>query len=318
MSRAPFQVLVLPYRIGRNGALEYALLRRSDLDVWQGIAGGGEDDETPDAAARREATEEAGLPIDAPLLPLDATGSIPAHHFAAATEWGASVVSIPEYAFGIDAGASVISLSDEHGELAWLGFTDALERFEWESNRAALRELHRRLTTMDAPMIRYATSRDAASIAALGMQVWLHTYATEGISPIIAEYILEEFTAAKIASLIDDPGMSILVAGIDRNMVGYVLVHHDSTCDAADSTTEIATLYVQEHFVRRGIGTELLHAAQTEARRRTGSRRVWLTANVRNTNALRFYEREGFRYVGTEYFELGAERHENHVLEGPE
>src|SRR5215216_3724181 len=62
MARAPFQVLVLPFRIVDTSTFEYALFKRSDEPYWQGIAGGGEDAETPLAAARREAFEEAQIP----------------------------------------------------------------------------------------------------------------------------------------------------------------------------------------------------------------------------------------------------------------
>ena len=51
MSRAPFNVHVIPFRT-LHGSYEYAVLKRSDGDIWQGIAGGGEDDEP--VAARYE------------------------------------------------------------------------------------------------------------------------------------------------------------------------------------------------------------------------------------------------------------------------
>ena len=44
MARAPFQILVYPYRKFENGQIEYALMKRSDEGYWQAIAGGGEDD----------------------------------------------------------------------------------------------------------------------------------------------------------------------------------------------------------------------------------------------------------------------------------
>jgi len=78
--RAPFQVLVLPFR-HREGRLEFAIFRRADDGSWQGIAGGGEDGESPVEAARREAAEEAAIPMSAPLYRLRATGRIPAAGF---------------------------------------------------------------------------------------------------------------------------------------------------------------------------------------------------------------------------------------------
>ena len=62
MARAPFEVLVYPYRGLPDGRFVYALFRRADAGFWQGIAGGGEDGETPLEAVRREAYEEAGIP----------------------------------------------------------------------------------------------------------------------------------------------------------------------------------------------------------------------------------------------------------------
>ena len=64
MARAPFQVLVYPYRKIDDNEYEYALLKRSDAGWWQAIAGGGEDDETPIETAKREAYEEAGILTD--------------------------------------------------------------------------------------------------------------------------------------------------------------------------------------------------------------------------------------------------------------
>lgn len=147
MARAPFQVLVFPFRPTNDG-FEYAVLRRADGDglVWQAISGGGEDDETPLAAARREMAEEGAIPSDAELIVLDSQASIPAHGFAASALWGPDVAVIPEHAFGVrlEPGGDIV-LSDEHHEHKWLPYEEACERLTWPSNREALSELHTRL-----------------------------------------------------------------------------------------------------------------------------------------------------------------------------
>jgi hypothetical protein len=43
-------------------------------------------------------------------------------------------------------------------------------------------------------LIRQGQHRDAVNLSALAIQVWLHTYATEGISSLISHYVLSEFT----------------------------------------------------------------------------------------------------------------------------
>jgi dihydroneopterin triphosphate diphosphatase len=118
MCREAFQVLVIAYRIEANGQPRYLIFKRSDLDVWQWIAGGGEDDEKPEQTARREAREEAGIPEDSPLIQLDSVASIPAIHFADHHLWETDVYVIPEYSFGLEVKNEEVRLSGEHSESA--------------------------------------------------------------------------------------------------------------------------------------------------------------------------------------------------------
>ncbi len=143
MPRAPFQVLVLPYR--RMAALEFAVLRRSDDSCWQGIAGGGEDDETPLEAARREAEEEAGISSACPILPLSATCTIPVTFFQDDGTWDPALYVIPEHCFGVDCTGHVLTLSREHDTAEWLPYAEAHARFTYDSGRTALWELNQRL-----------------------------------------------------------------------------------------------------------------------------------------------------------------------------
>ena len=141
MSRAPFQVLVLPYRRRQDGVIEYAVFRRADRGAWQGIAGGGEDLESPEAAAAREAFEEAGIPPSRLCTRLASVGAIPVEHFVEREAWSPALRTIPEYCFGVDVADHTIRLSPEHSAFRWLEFGQACALLEWESNRVALREL---------------------------------------------------------------------------------------------------------------------------------------------------------------------------------
>lgn len=61
MARARYQVLVIPYCI-QDGNVQFCLFRRSDMGIWQFIAGGGEEDDISIIeSAKREAFEEAGF-----------------------------------------------------------------------------------------------------------------------------------------------------------------------------------------------------------------------------------------------------------------
>jgi dATP pyrophosphohydrolase len=142
--RAPFQVLVLPYRQVTEG-LEYALFRRADAAYWQGVAGGGEAGESPLRAAWRETTEEAGLTGDLDFVALDARATVPVVLVTGEFTWGPKVLVIPEFAFGVRAVENRFTLSDEHTEYEWFTFDGATKAARWDSNRTALWELDHRL-----------------------------------------------------------------------------------------------------------------------------------------------------------------------------
>lgn len=144
MPRAPFQVLVLPYRRTPN-ALEFAVLRRRDNSCWQGIAGGGEDDEAPLEAAKREAWEEAGIAGGCEFTPLQASSTVPVTFFQDSGAWDPALYVVPEHSFGVDCTDRALVLSDEHDAVEWLPYAEASARFTYDSNQTALWELNQRL-----------------------------------------------------------------------------------------------------------------------------------------------------------------------------
>ncbi len=165
--------------------------------------------------------------------------------------------------------------------------------------------------------IRSGRPEDDRLLSVLATQVWLHTYATEGIDETIARYVLSELTAEKYRRLLGDPATRVLVAERGGSLVGFCVVKFGVKCPAtgARSAAELQTLYVQEHFIGQGIGARLLDSAEATSREQAEPA-LWLAVYARNRRAIDFYAHRGYTRVGTSYFILGDERHENHVLIG--
>lgn len=146
MARARYQVLVIPYCI-TDGQVRFCVFRRTDLDIWQFIAGGGEDEDASIIeSARREAFEEAGIPVTCSYSPLDTCCSIPADCFRDAEAlWGQDCLVVPEYAFAVRVENTSLQLSREHTEYEWAAYARAHAMLQYDSNRTALWELNRRL-----------------------------------------------------------------------------------------------------------------------------------------------------------------------------
>ncbi len=139
--RAPFQILAIPYKITNNTPL-YCIFHRADLRQWQFIAGGGENEETPLEAAKREAFEESGVK-SGNWKKLKSLSYLPATviHEKHRKNWDADTYVIPEYTFGFECTENV-SLSSEHTEYIWTTYEEAVKKLKWDSNRTALYELN--------------------------------------------------------------------------------------------------------------------------------------------------------------------------------
>ena len=141
--RAPFQILAIPYKL--EPILQYCVLHRSDIDQYQFVAGGGEDDEKPIEAAAREIYEETSVKA-VNIMPLTSMAYIPANVISKKHRdlWPHDTIVIPEYTFGFECD-SEIALSSEHTGLEWLTYDEAISRLTWDSNKTALYELNYRL-----------------------------------------------------------------------------------------------------------------------------------------------------------------------------
>ena len=163
--------------------------------------------------------------------------------------------------------------------------------------------------------IRPATSSDANCLAVLATQVWLDTYATEGVREAIALEVLSSFSKETIRTHLSKPDVTFMLAEIECHLVGFsqwtLGTEHELVPGA--NQAELDRLYVQERFTRRGIGTLLL-AASERAAKTQGADVLWLTPWARNERALGFYAKRGYSDLGSTVFRMGAEVHENRVL----
>ena len=144
MSRAPYQVLIIPY-IKLDNTIRYCVFERKH-PMFQFIAGGGEDEEAPIEAAKRECFEEAKIQSDN-FIKLTSLSHIPTCIFSEIQQetWGEEIFVIPEYTFAVELKSTDIVLSEEHIGYKWVTYEEALLLLKWDSNKTALYELDCRI-----------------------------------------------------------------------------------------------------------------------------------------------------------------------------
>ena len=164
-------------------------------------------------------------------------------------------------------------------------------------------------------VIRFATIDDALCLAVLGMQVFLDTYATEGVRPQLAREVLSLFSVESFVEVLSQANTRVVVAERRGHLVGFAQV----TFDVAQQLVprgkqgELFRLYVQEPFTGQGLGTRLLHAAENAAAAR-GTNVLWLTPWVHTRRALAFYAARGYADFGETWYRFEGKEHKNRVL----
>jgi diamine N-acetyltransferase len=171
----------------------------------------------------------------------------------------------------------------------------------------------------DVPVtLRAATPDDALCIGVLATQVFLDTYATEGIRPAIAREALATMAPAVFALLLADPALRFMLAERRDHVIGFVQWKPDEphAMVTARRPAELQRLYVQERFASTGVGTRLLRAAESDAAK-GGADRMWLTAWSGNDRARGFYLRRGYVDAGTTSYSFEGETFENRLFVRP-
>lgn len=143
--RLPKQVLIIPYRM-TNQKIEYCILKRKNMQIWQWVAGGVEDfDKDIMCAAKREMNEEIGISEDIDIVELECFTKIPVVNIVKEFRWGENVFYADEYSFAANISDKPIKISEEHSEYKWVSYDEARNLLKYDSNKSALWELNEKI-----------------------------------------------------------------------------------------------------------------------------------------------------------------------------
>lgn len=163
--------------------------------------------------------------------------------------------------------------------------------------------------------IRKANLSDALNLTVLKQQVWISTYAVDGIREEFSKYVSETFTPDSTTRIIENPNNIVLVAEKDNHLIGCTEINLLSLCpeQTYKNSPEVTVLYVLERFQGIGLGKELLNKCIDELGS-LGYKSVWLTVYHQNLKAIKFYERNRFVNVGRTDFEMGGNKYPNEIM----
>lgn len=169
--------------------------------------------------------------------------------------------------------------------------------------------------------IRKATADDAGRLAALAAVTFPLACPPSASPEDIAAHLANTLSEGHFQGYLADPDVTVLVIDDDGSLRGYSLLVNRPARDPdvvaalkLVPSVELSKCYVHPEHHGLGAAAELMHAS-LQAAAAAGGAGVWLGVNSQNARAIRFYEKSGFRKVGSKSFRLGTTVEHDFVLE---
>lgn len=162
--------------------------------------------------------------------------------------------------------------------------------------------------------IRKATREDVLNLSVLKKQVFISTYALNGINKDFSSHITKAFSENEILNNIEDPEKIVLLAEKHGFLIGCAEIGINSTCkETNNSSPELMVLYVFEHVKGQGVGYSLITDSERIAKEMKFPG-LWLTVYHKNNEAIKFYLRQSYRDIGKWDFEMEGKSYENRIM----
>ncbi len=165
--------------------------------------------------------------------------------------------------------------------------------------------------------IRYATENDIHLLVEIGRTTFDEAFSRYNTPQDMKHYLKDAFNPEKQASEFAGPGSFFLIAEENENSIGYARLQAGAggeTCITGDRPIELVRIYVLGRWIGKGYGSALMQAC-LESARSSGYNSIWLGVWEKNERAIRFYEKWGFRKVGTHHFLLGTDLQNDILME---
>ena len=159
-------------------------------------------------------------------------------------------------------------------------------------------------------LIRRANTDDVKLLTELAYKTFWDAFAhhPKNAPDDLAFYMRQAFKEEQILSELSDPNNIFLIAEYEGETAGYAKIIVGATEDGvtAERPIELSRLYSHQRFLGKGVGQNLLDECFRIAKNNECDV-MWLGVWEYNPRAQKFYEKNGFRFVGKHTFLLGSD-----------
>ncbi len=163
--------------------------------------------------------------------------------------------------------------------------------------------------------LRRAGPSDAPALSLVASATFLDTYASVLTGADIVAHCTTKNSIAVFEAWLSDPRTIVTLAEYEPGHapIGYtVITAPDFPIETSETDTELRRIYLMKQAQGSGLGAALMARALQDAAAQ-GDKRILLGVWDQNTRARAFYERQGFKVIGTRQFMVGTSLHEDPV-----
>ncbi|MBI3141661.1 MAG: GNAT family N-acetyltransferase [Bacteroidetes bacterium] len=143
----------------------------------------------------------------------------------------------------------------------------------------------------------------------ISSQTFIETFSGDNSPEDMAAYVTGHFSMERLAAELDNPLSAFYFAEMEQNILGYLKINkpHAQTPPLENTWIEIERLYVLAQYQGKRLGKLLLETAE-QVGMAFSSEYLWLGVWEKNSRAIAFYTKHGFKSFDSHIFTLGSDQ----------
>jgi len=168
---------------------------------------------------------------------------------------------------------------------------------------------------MNDYLIKECTLEDIEKVKVISEKTFYETFAEDNTEEDMKEYLKENFSYEKVEGELKNKNSKFYIIEYGSKIVGYMKVNFDKaqTEEGYENSLEVQRIYILEEYKGKKLGKRLINKA-IELGKKHKVDYLWLGVWEHNYNAIKFYEKMGFKKFDTHIFILGEDRQTDNLM----
>ena len=159
------------------------------------------------------------------------------------------------------------------------------------------------------------STEDIKALQAIAKQTFTETFGSQNTAEDLAKFLSEEYDFDKLKAEVENPESFYYFYYFEDELAGYLKLNVGSAQTESDypEALEIQRIYVLQKYQGKRIGLAMMQQALAVAKK-LKKPQVWLGVWENNLKAQAFYQKSGFKKVGSHDFILGDDKQTDYIL----